>query len=217
MVEEEAKDIDWRDLVLTAEVLKELHRYASCSRLDAESSAVNILKNLSGGYVGTARMCSIVGEWLCNVRGHAFSSAPNGKEVLDRGIIAQSPACEQIVDGIADLLSNRYFSVDRADAILAGEEVPQWLLQLLSQPRTRRFLLELYNCHPHSKLLEFCLRFMSSLGAHEEISSVIAIVPTVELFLDLLALRARSVGDVAADTSLLHLHLSSPIHPANLM
>lgn len=153
---------------------------------------LDIVKQVCNSYTGYAQMTLVVLELMkaLEFTDQILKTDPvDIPVVLDEETIKAklSSSIQFDIDNIlctnvADIMKQRFDRV-KADALinrLSG--VPVWLTQMIQDPIFRRALIEMYEANRSSTLLGVCLREISALGHHRDISRVIRDVEYFDVF-----------------------------------
>ena len=147
------------------------------------------IERLSANYHCTAQLCNLLADWL----GDLEMRPENVKDIFEEHLL------QMLQDRFEPAKADRLFEEDNEIGI--GECVirhhrhshPDWLPDLISQPRWRRLLYQLAHAHPDCLLLSFGVKLCSDAGYDNEITSVRTAVHQIDIYARVLSARVRTV------------------------
>lgn len=170
-----------KDAVMNENAFNIFQRAVSLREEGVEVEAVeqSFATSLSSSYVGLAHLSHIVAYW------HHLVNSMNGSDGASAGLLPNkmdahakstgdlmqtkdstytTESVENILQNALDRVLSQHFSASVADRIVSGATSPAWLGQLIANKFWRQSLIRLFEDHKHSKLLGYCIRFISSRG-----------------------------------------------------
>uniref|UniRef100_A0A5S6QM64 Negative elongation factor D n=1 Tax=Trichuris muris TaxID=70415 RepID=A0A5S6QM64_TRIMR len=169
-----------RDYILEPAVQNTIKRY-----LDAGGSWDEMVALLTAGYEGYPQLCNLLAEWLVLL----------GDDVEE---------LKELFENRLDEFISQKFDPRKADTIFhqqSDESKIQWLADLISNPSSRRMVLDLAERFPDCLLLNFGVKLMADAGFLHEISSKVATsLEQQEIFTRVLSASIVDLLDYKPDT-----------------